>query len=276
VNRRRVLRRRIVVAVLLLLCVAMLTLYFRESGNGPVHSVQGVVLRVVAPLQNGTARATRPFRDAWNWTGDLFGAKSENAKLKKELEQLRAGVARELATQDENAQLRALVALQTDKIFPGDVQLVTARVVARSTTAWYSTVRIDAGSSSGVAVYDAVVSGAGLVGRVTQVDANASQVTLITDQSSYVDAVVMPGGAQGIISGSVTGDVTLQFVDKTARVKVGQDVVTSGRQGSVFLRGIPIGVVESVGTQDVELYQSIAVSPFVNFRTLDLVQVVVR
>ena len=266
-------------AVLLLLCVAMLTLYFRESGSGPVHSVQGVVLQVVAPLQNGTARATKPFRDAWNWTGDLFSAKSENAKLQKEVEQLRAGVANELTTQDENAQMRDLLALQRDKIFPAGVQLVTARVVARSATAWYSTVTIDVGSSSGVAVYDAVVNGAGLVGRVTKVDANASQVTLITDQSSYVDAMdamVMPGGAQGIISGSVTGDVTLQYVDKNARVKVGQDVVTSGRQGSVFVRGIPIGVVESVGSQEVELYQSIAVSPFVNFRTLDLVQVVVR
>jgi rod shape-determining protein MreC len=276
VNRRRVLRRRIVVAVLLLLCVAMLTLYFRESDSGFVHGVQGVVLRVVAPLQNGTARATKPFRDAWNWTGDLFSAKSENAKLQKELEELRAGVAKELTTQDENAQLRALVALQTDKIFPGSAQLVTARVVAHSTTAWYSTVTIDAGSSSGVAVYDAVVNGAGLVGRVTKVDANASQVTLITDQSSYVDAMVMPGGAQGIISGSVTGDVTLQYVDKNERVKAGQYIVTSGRQGSVFVRGIRIGQVESVGNQDVELYQRISVDPFVDFRKLDLVQVVVR
>jgi len=276
VNRRRVLRRRIVVAVLLLLCVAMLTLYFRESDSGFAHSVQGGVLRVVAPLQNGTARATKPFRDAWNWTGDLFSAKAENAKLQKELEQLRAGVAQELTTQDENAQLRALVALQTDKIFPGSTQLVTARVVARSTTAWYSTVTIDAGSSSGVTVYDAVVNGAGLVGRVTKVDASASQVTLITDQSSYVDAMVMPGGAQGIVAGSVTGDVTLQFVDKNELVKVGQYVVTSGRQGSVFVRGIPIGVVESVGSQEVELYQSISVRPFVEFRKLDLVQVVVR
>jgi len=264
------------VAVLLLLCVAMLTLYFRESDSGLVHGTQSVVLRVVAPLQNGTARATKPFRDAWNWTGDLFSAKSENAQLRKELEQLRAGLAKELTTQDENAQLRALVALKNDNIFPGNAQLVTARVVARSTTAWYSTVTIDVGTRSGVEVYDPVVNGAGLVGRVTKVDANAAQVTLITDQQSFVDAMVQPGGAQGILSGSVTGDVTLQYVDKNERVKVGQYVVTSGRQGSVFVRGIPVGQIESVGSQDVELYQSISLDPFVDFRKLDLVQVVVR
>ena len=80
-NRRRVLRRRIVVAVLLLLSVALLTAYFRESDSGVAHSVQGAVLTVVSPLQSGTATATKPFRDAWNWVGDLFSAKSQNKSL---------------------------------------------------------------------------------------------------------------------------------------------------------------------------------------------------
>ncbi len=264
------------VAVLLLLSVALLTLYFRESESGFAHGVQGGVLRVVAPLQNGTARATKPFRDSWNWVGDLFSAKSENKRLKNEVERLQAGLAQELTTQSENVQLRGLVGLQTDKIFPAGVELVTARVVARSTSAWYSTVTINVGSSSGVDVYDPVVTGAGLVGRVTKVNANAAQVMLVTDQQSFVDAMVEPGGGQGIVGGSVTGDVTLDYVDKNEKVKVGQYVVTSGRSSSVFVRGIPIGVVESVGSQEVELYQSIAIRPFVDVRQLDIVQVVVR
>ena len=133
-------------------------------------------------------------------------------------------------------------------------------------------------AASGVEVYDPVVNGAGLVGRVTKVEANAAQVTLITDQQSFVDAMVQPGGAQGIVAGSVTGDVTLQYVDKNERVKVGQYVVTSGtrRLGSIFVRGIPIGQIASIGVQEVELYQSISLRPFVDFRKLDLVQVVVR
>jgi rod shape-determining protein MreC len=276
VNRRRVLRRRIVVAVLLLLSIGMLTLYFRESESGVAHGVQDGVLRVVAPLQDGTARATKPFRDAWNWTADLFGAKSENARLRRELRELRAALANELATQAQNDQLTALLALDDGGIFPRDAALVSARVVARSTTAWYSTVTINVGSGRGVRVFDAVVNGDGLVGRVTSVTSGAAQVTLITDQSSYVDAMVLPGGAGGLVAGSVTGDVTMQYVDKGEKVKVGQYVVTSGMRGSIFTKGIPIGVVDSVGSQDVELYQSVAVDPFVDFRKLDLVQVVVR
>lgn len=263
-------------AVLLLLSVALLTLYFRQSESGFAHGVQSGVLRVVTPLQSGTARATKPFRDGWNWVADLFSAKARNKALKQEVEQLRTGLAQELATQAENRELRDLVGLQDDGIFPKGVTLVTARVVARSTSAWYSAVKINAGSGQGIEVYDPVVNGQGLVGRVTEVYANSAQIMLVTDQQSYVDAVVEPGGAQGIVGGSVNGDVTLGYVDKNEKVKAGQYVVTSGRSGSVFVRGIPIGVVQSVSSQEVELYQNIAVRPFVDFRKIDFVQVVIR
>ncbi len=267
-------------AVLLLLSVALLTAYFRESESGVAHSVQGGVMTVVAPLQSGTATATKPFRDAWNWVGDLFSAKSQNKALKKEVEQLRVGLAQELVTQNENEQLRALLAFQEDQIFPKGMTMVTARVIDRSTSAWYSTATINAGSSDGVTVDDPVVNGQGLVGRVTKVTLNASQVMLVTDQQSFVDAMIVPGteegSAQGIVGGSVTGDVTLDYVDKGEKVKVGQDVVTSGRNGSIFVKGILIGTVQSVGLQEVELYQSIAVKPSVDFRKLDIVAVITR
>jgi rod shape-determining protein MreC len=276
VKRRPVLRRRIIVAVLLLLSVALLTAYFRESESGVAHSLQGGVLTVVSPLQSGAAAATKPFRDAWNWVGDLFTAKSQNGALKEEVQQLRAGLARELTTQSDNEQLRSLLEFQQGDVYPRGVHMVTARVIDWSASAWYSMATIDVGSADGVAASDPVVNGQGLVGRVTKVTPNASQVMLVTDQESHVDAVVEPGGAQGIVGGSVTGDLTLDYVDKREQVKVGQFVVTSGRNGSVFVKGIPIGQVQTVGSQEVELYQTIAVKPFADFRKLDIVAVLTR
>ncbi len=169
-----------------------------------------------------------------------------------------------------------LLKMSGEPIYPKGVRLVPSRVIARSTVAWYSTVTIDVGSDQGVQVYDAVVNGQGLVGRVTAVTGNSAQVTLLTDQQSFVDAMVEPGRADGVLAGSVTGDLTLQYVDKDQAVKVGQYVVTSGMKSSIFVRGIPIGVVENVGNQDVELYQNIAVRPLVDFHRLDLVMVVLK
>jgi len=254
----------------------MLTLYFRDSTNSVLRGVQSVGLSVVRPLQSGTARATKPFRDAWNWVGDLFRAKSENKRLKKENAQLRQGVANSLATQAENKQLRGLLAYQRGKIFRKGVKLVTARVIARSTNAWYSSVTIDVGRNSGVKLYDAVVNDQGLVGKVSALSSNVAQVQLITDQQSFVDAVVQTGGAQGILAGSVTGDLTLQYVDKSAKVQVGSFVLTSGLKSSIFVPGILIGIVTQVGQQDVELYQSISVQPVVDFHRLDLVMVATK
>jgi rod shape-determining protein MreC len=276
VGRRRALRRRLVAVSLLLLSVALLTLYFREPSDGTVHRAQGRALRVVAPLQDGAARVIKPFRDGWNWVVDLFDAQSQNRALRTEVERLRQQAAREPALQRENDQLRAMMKLKEDPIFPSDVKFVNARVIARSPSAWYSTVTVNVGSDDGVALYDAVVNGQGLVGRVSALSPGAAQVTLLTDQDSYVDSTVLPDGAQGLVAGSVTGDLSLQYVDKSQRVERGQDVVTSGRTGSISIRGIPIGTVDKVAQQDVELYQSVSVVPYVDFHTLDLVMVVTR
>ena len=273
-NRKRALRRRIVVATLLVLSVALLTVYFRESSGGPVHQLEGKALHVVAPLQSGAAQVAQPFRNGWNWVAELFGAQSENKRLLREVQQLRQQVAATLVTQQQNDELRGLLQMRGSSLFPKGSRFASARVIARSTTAWYSTVTIDAGSVEGVRLNDAVVNGEGLVGRVSAVTPDASQVTLVTDQDSYVDAMVVPGGAQGLIHGSVTGDLTMEYVDRSEKVVTGQIVVTSGQKGSIYTRGIPIGQVSSVAQQDVELYQSIGVSPYVDFHTLDLVLVV--
>ncbi len=272
--RQRALRRRIVVATLVLLSVALLTVYFRESSDGPVHRLEATTMNVVAPLQSGTARLIQPFRGGWNWVTRLFSAQSQNRALRSEVQQLRSQLAQELVVQQQDAELKGIAKMAASPIFPKGARFAQARVIARSPTVWYSTVTIDAGSDQGVRVNDAVVNGQGLVGRVSAVTPAASEVTLITDQDSYVDAMAVPNLAQGLVAGSVTGDVTMQYVDRSEKVVAGQVVVTSGMQSSIFTRGIPIGQVSAVAQQDVELYQSISVTPYVDFHTLDLVMVV--
>ncbi len=275
--RQRALRRRIVVVTLVVLSVALLTVYFRESSNGPVHRVEATTMHVVAPLQSGTARIIQPFRSGWNWVSNLFSAQSQNRTLRAEVQQLRSQLAQELVAQQQAAELKGIsTMMHRYQVFPQGTRFAQARVIARSPTVWYSTITIDAGSDQGVHVNDAVVNGQGLVGRVSAVTPAASEVTLITDQDSYVDAMTVPNGAQGLVAGSVTGDVTMQYVDRSEKVVAHQVVVTSGMRGSIFTRGIPIGWVSAVAQQDVELYQSIAVTPYVDFHTLDLVMVVLQ
>ena len=40
------------------------------------------------PFEVAGERVARPFQDAYGWASDLFGAKSENERLKEEVEEL--------------------------------------------------------------------------------------------------------------------------------------------------------------------------------------------
>ena len=72
-------------AALVLVSLALLTVYFRESSGGGLHSLQSTGSSVLRPFEVAANRVAQPFRDAAGWIGGLSGARSENKKLKQEL-----------------------------------------------------------------------------------------------------------------------------------------------------------------------------------------------
>jgi rod shape-determining protein MreC len=282
VYKRSVRRRRATLALLVGLSIALLTAYFGESASGGLHAVQRGFLEAMAPLQEGASRALKPARDLVGWGGDVFDAKSENKKLRRQVEDLRNQlVASQTAARDAQ-ELRALVGFNRSPGFPDGYEPVAARVIARSPTVWYSTITIDKGSDQNVHVNQPVMSGSGLVGKVSDVAADAARVTLLTDHTSGVSAQVVPNGANGLVKATVgnPSDLILDFVQKGRPVAKGATVITSGwrssRLESLFPRGIPIGRVTRVDNDERELYQRVHLKPFADLRHLDIVEVLTR
>jgi rod shape-determining protein MreC len=277
----RALRARLVAIVLVLFSLALITVYFRESEEGTLHSAQRIGLSVAMPFEVAGERIARPFRDAWGWASDLIGAKEENARLKEQVEELRKQFIAEETARSENERLRDLVQFVDGPRFPDGFDGVATRVVGRPPSAYNQEVLIAAGTSAGVQRNDPVVTEDGLVGLVTEVTSNGAKVTLLTDQSSAVSAIVLEGGAAGIIrhGPSDSSALVLDRVGKGELVEEGNLVITAGwRSGdleSLYPRGIPIGTVKSVGQQDVDLYKRIQVAPLVDFASLAEVIVLV-
>src|SRR6185503_1819699 len=138
--------RRAALLIFVALSIGLLTVYFGESAGGGLHAVQRGAQEVLAPIEEGASRAFKPFRDLFNWVGDVFDAKSENKKLKDEVARLRDDLAQAQTAQREAQQLRDLVGLPKDELFPQNTDPVTARVIARSPTSWQSRIQIDKGS----------------------------------------------------------------------------------------------------------------------------------
>jgi rod shape-determining protein MreC len=278
-DKKVVRRRRAVLGVLVALSLLLLTVYFGENGGGLLHGVQRGTSAVFSPLEKGVSVVFRPVSNFTHWTGDVFHAKKENKQLKKQVQQLRAQLARAQTAQHDTAQLGGLASLTRGASFTAGSRLVGARVISRSPTVWYSNVVIGAGSGDGVHLNDPVIAAGGLAGKVTSVSGGQSVVTLITDQSSNVSAEVMPDGANGIARPEVgnPNDMLLDYIQQGAKIAKGDSVVTSGftssKLDSLFPRDIPIGKVTKVSPSELEQYQRVHIQPYADLRRMDYVQV---
>ncbi|HKN93015.1 MAG TPA: rod shape-determining protein MreC [Thermoleophilaceae bacterium] len=278
-DKKVVRRRRAVLGVLVAVSLGLLTVYFGENGGGILHSFQNGTSAVFSPLEKGVSIVFKPVSNFTHWTGDVFHAKKENKQLKQQVQQLQTELAQSQTAERDAAELRSLVGLPRTSNFAAGDKLVTARVISRSPTVWYSNVVINAGSGSGVHIDDPVIAAGGLAGKVTSLTGGEAIVTLITDESSAVSAEVMPDGSNGIVRPEVgnPNDMLLDYVDKGANIHKGDSVVTSGftssKLDSLFPRGIPIGKVTKVSPSEVEQYQRVHMRPYADLRRMNYVQV---
>ena len=267
-------------AAFVLASVALLTVWFGEPMGGVLHTIQRGAQEILSPIQTGASRALKPVRDTVAWTGDTIRAKGENKRLRDEVGHLRRDLATAQTTGRDAEQLAGFAAIARRETFPSGTEPVTARLIARSPTVWWSSVQINKGSGDGIRIDQPVITGDGLAGKVTSTTPGTATVRLITDERSSVSAQVMPEGADGIVRPKVgnPNDLLLDYVEKGSKIKQGQTVVTSGFSASrglesIFPRGIPVGRVKKVDRSELDIYQTLHIQPFAELKRMDFVQV---
>ena len=155
-------------------------------------------------------------------------------------------------------------------------------MIARSSTVWYSSLKIDKGSSDGVRIDQPVIAAGGLIGKTTNVTSGTAEVRLVTDGESGVSAQVFPEGVTGVVRPEVGNpdDLLLEHVESGRRVTENTLVITSGftssQTESLFPRGIPIGRVSKADLEEVDIYQRVHLKPYADLKTIDIVQVLTR
>ena len=118
-----------------------------------------------------------------------------------------------------------------------------------------------------------VVNEQGWVGRINSVTDTTSQVLLITDPSSTVNAILQASRLTGIINGSLGSHPVMGFIPQGTEVGAGEIALTSGL-GSNFPKGISIGQVVEVRQRDINVVQEAVVRPAVDFGRLEFVMVI--
>jgi rod shape-determining protein MreC len=272
---RSAFRRRAVIGGLVVLALVLITVSFREPTSGPLHGVQSAGATVLRPFEVAAERVAQPFRDVYGYFAGLVHVKSENEKLKAQVNKLRQQALLGEAARSQNQNLRKQLNFIDSPLFPADYTPVNTRIIGWRNE-FDQRVVIAAGRNNGIHQETPVVTSDGLVGSVTQVSPTAALVTLLTDESSAVQARDAETNALGIVRhGAGQGSLIVDRVTKDKLVKVGDVIVTAGTRSkqypSLFPAGIQIGYVVSVGQSDTATYKQIQIQPFVDFSSLDAV-----
>jgi rod shape-determining protein MreC len=266
-------RTRVVLGVLLVLALALITFDYRDGSSGPVRSLQQFGGSVFGTLERGVSVVTDPVVSFFGRGGSSNG---QVAALQQQIVRLRAELSQEQLSKGEYQQLSQLLQLSGR----GGYRIVAARVIAIG-QGYAQTVTLDAGSRDGVQPEETVLDGQGLVGTVTQVNAQTCTVLLATDATSVVGVTLASSGQIGWVTGpgksrSGSGLLRLQVLDANAALTAGEQLVTSASvHDRPYVPGVPVGVISQVENQAGSLTALALVRPYVDFTSLGVVGIVV-
>lgn len=153
--------------------------------------------------------------------------------------------------------------------------ILPARIVLKDNSLWSKTIVINKGKKDGIVLNMAVVSGAGLVGKIIQTGYAYSRVLLVIDKTFKVGAKLKETRCIGLVEGNGVNELILNFLPKNAKVEMGNEIITSGL-GGIFPPGYLIGTAKEQFFQEHEFYQYSTIQPSVDFNKLELVAVVKR
>ena len=129
-------------------------------------------------------------------------------------------------------------------------------------------VRINRGTNHKVQKNSSVMTDAGVIGHVIHSSSNSSKVLLITDSRSAVDSLFQETRESGITVGTGENICEMKFVPISAKVNLGDKVLSSGL-GGVFPKGLVVGTVVDIVKKSQELFQDIMVAPSADLSNIE-------
>jgi rod shape-determining protein MreC len=232
-----------------------------------VPVLEALTFGVFAEVQRGATSGIGGVRDVWQNYFALQQTRQENQQLRTEVAQLRVGLQQERALAEQSRMLQKLLDMKTET----PLKTTAAYVIAGGASPDFRTATIDKGSSDGLLPDMAVISPAGVVGRIILPTSRAAKVQLLIDRDAAAGAITERARAQGVVVGTGTS-LRFDHVPGTADIKVGDRVVTSGIEG-IYPKGFEIGQIESIERRAGD-FSAVIIRPAVEFASIEAVLVV--
>src|SRR3954447_14285799 len=271
---RRTNRRRYVLLLIVLTAVTLITLDSRGGRSGPLGALGRDAHTIVSPIQGAVEQVTTPVSDWWHGVTDAGDLKQQNRKLRERLAEAEGEQRSAQRAIDENEDLKALLGLNSIL----NVKRANARIIARDTGNFDSSLTIDHGTESGITRDMPVVAPNGyLVGSVIDVGRNFAKVRVLTDPVFAVGVRTPRHAGADAATGTASGrvgsrELLVDDFDPQAKIVVGDEIVTSPLS-TKFPPDLLVGSVSKVIDLPGGFSRNVLVKPYVDLGALENVAV---
>ena len=255
----------LIIAVLLAAITAVASYALKGTAN-PLSNALGVV---TTPIRNGVSSFVGWAEGVYNYSFRYQELEEENQRLRSQIAELEKQAREGEAASKENEQLRELLDLRAKR---SDFVFESARITARSTSNWASTLTLSKGSAQDVAAGDCVVDAAGnLVGIIDEVGSNYSVMITVVDANLQLGGIVSRTDSTAMLEGDFTlmqnGRLKMTYLPENTELLTGDLVLTSGLTG-IYPSGLVVGTIESLHTDPSGMSRYAVLVPYADLNSL--------
>lgn len=270
-------KKMIVLLISVIMFVSLISLSIRSGDSIPF--LQQASNDITAVMGRVFSRPANALTSVFESVSDLQNTYEENQRLKTEIDKIYERQAEISVLRDENMRLGEELELQNSLT---EFQTISGTVISRSPDNWVDQIIVDRGSQDGVEVGMPVMSGNGLIGRISEVNPTSSKVVLLTNieqTANQVSSEIILDEeiVYGLISGydNSAEHLVMSQITSTIEIDEGELITTSGL-GGVIPRGLVIGEVEEVTMDAHGLAQQVYVRPAADFENIRYVTIINR
>jgi rod shape-determining protein MreC len=240
------------------------------SAFSPQNGILGGATASITEFFNNISNGIDSFFEKFDENTDLM---EENLDLKQKVNELTSDLMDFEKAKQENEMYKKYYGIKEHNT---DYVMEPAMLISRNADDPYGSFNINKGSLQGLALNDPVITDAGLVGYISEVNPSYSKVTTILDTAISCGGMDQRTRDAGIISGELSlaeqGKTRLNNLLRSSAVTTGDYIVTSG--GGVFPEGIVIGTVDSIHNESYNTALYGIITPIVDFNELRDVMVI--
>ena len=257
-----------IVTIVILILLILLT----NVDTSEMSYIKSLSSKITAPVQTLFTNLKNKISGNEQYFKDMDELRAENDQLKQENSDLQEQLIEYSILKAENESLIEKMNL-TEKY--SQYSTIPADVINKDISNYSSTLIINVGSNDGIEKGMTVIADKGLVGQITSVTEDTSQVKVIIDAGSTVSCNISTTDASVICKGTLDNNQQMRvtYIPIDADLIVGDSVETSG-VGGVYEKGIHIGTISEIvtTTNDTDRYAIVDVA--VDFSKLTTVLVI--